>query len=265
MSKLLVEDELWARVEPLLPRPKPRRFRYPGRKPLDNRAALTGILFILKTGLPWNDLPREMGCGSGAACWVRLHEWHRLGVWEVLRAVLLAELRHADKIDWSRAAVDATTLRALRGGDQTGRTPTDRGRKGTKDHLLTDGGGLPLAARVTGANRHESTQLKALIEVVPPVAGKPGHPKRKPRAVLGDRAFDSQALREWLWAHGIVPFLAKRGEAHGSGLGVYRYVVERTFAWLKGFRRLRLRYERTAFMHEAVLGVAMCMVCFRHL
>ena len=265
MSKLLVEDELWARVEPLLPRPKPRRFRYPGRKPLDNRVALTGILFVLKTGLPWNDLPREMGCSSGAACWVRLHEWRQRGVWEVLQAVLLAELRYAGRIDWSRAAIDATTLRALRGGDQTGKTPTDRGRKGTKDHLLTDGGGTPLAARVTGANRHESTQLKVLIEAVPPVAGKPGHPKSKPAALLGDRAFDSQALREWPWERGIVPFLAKRGEAHGSGLGKHRWVVERAFAWLKDFRRLRLRYERTAFMHEAVLSVAMCIVCFRHL
>ena len=222
MSKLLVEDELWERVEPLLPRPKPRRFRHPGRKPQDNRAALTGILFVLKTGLPWNDLPCEMGCGSGAACWVRLHEWQALGVWEILPAVLLAELRYADKIDWSRAAVDATTIRALRGGDKTGKTPTDRGRKGTKDHLLTDGNGIPLAARVTGANRHESTQLKALVEAVPPVAGKPGHPQSKPEAVLGDRAFDSQALREWLWERGIVPFLAKRGEAHGSGLGKQR-------------------------------------------
>ena len=111
------------------------------RKPLDNRAALTGILFILKTGLPWNDLPREMGCGSGAACWIRLHEWHQPGVWVALHAVLLAELRYADKIDWSRAAADSTTLRALRGGDKTGKTPTDRGRPGTKDHLLS-----PMAA-----------------------------------------------------------------------------------------------------------------------
>ena len=81
MSRLLVEDELWKLVEPLLPAPKPRRFRYPGRKPLDNRAALTGILFVLKTGLPWNELPRVMGGGCGAACGVRLHDWHNLGGW----------------------------------------------------------------------------------------------------------------------------------------------------------------------------------------
>ena len=265
MSRLLVEDELWKLVEPLLPAPKPRRFRYPGRKPLDNRAALTGILFVLKTGLPWNDLPREMGCGSGAACWVRLPEWHRLGGWTTLHRVLLAKLRCADKIGWSRAAVDATTIRALRGGDKTGKTPTDRGRPGTKDHLLTGGGGLPLAMQTTGANRHESTQLLTLVDAVPPVAGKPGAPKRKPAARLGDRAFDSQALREAWWERGIVPFLARRGEEHGSGLGTYRWVVERTFAWFKGFRRLRLRFERTAFMHEAAFTLAACVICFRHL
>jgi transposase len=265
MSRLLVEDRLWELVEPLLPPPKPRRFRYPGRKALDNRAALTGILFILKTGLPWNDLPREMGCGSGAACWVRMHEWHKLGVWVALHAILLAELRCADKIDWSRAAADSTTLRALRGGDKTGKTPTDRGRMGTKDHLLTDGGGIPLAAPATPANRHDVTQILPLVDEVAPVAGKPGRPRQRPDALFGDRAYDSQAHREEFRARGIVPFLAKRRTVHGSGLGVYRWVVERSFAWLKGFRRLRLRYERSAFMHEAILELALCMVCFRHL
>ena len=215
----------------------------PGPQALDNRKALTGILFVLKTGIAWNDLPQEMGCGSGVTCWGRLHDWHQAGVWAALHQVLLAELRYADKIDWSRAAVDATTIRALRGGDKTGKTPTDRGRKGTKDHLLTDGGGLPLAIQTTAANRHESTQLLALVDAVSPVAGKPGAPKRKPEAILGDRAFDSRALREALWARGIIPFLARRGEEHGSGLGAYRWVVERTFAWFKGFRRLRVRFD----------------------
>lgn len=98
------------------------------------------------------------------------------------------------------------------------------------------------------------------------MAGKPGPPRRKPAAVLADRAYAShRPHREWLWSKGLIPFLAKRGEAHGSGLGAYRYVVERTFAWFKGFRRLRLRFERTALMHQAALSVAMCMVCFRHL
>jgi transposase len=123
MAKVLVTDALWAVVEPLLPAAKPRRFRYPGRKPLDNRRALTGILFVLKTGIAWDDLPQEMGCGSGMTCWRRLRDWQAAGVWQGLHEVLLARLREADQIDWSRAVVDSAPLRALKGGPKPGRIP----------------------------------------------------------------------------------------------------------------------------------------------
>ena len=106
MAKPLVTDELWEIIQPLLPPPRPRRFDHPGRKPVGDRPCLTGILFVLKTGLPWEDLPREMGCGCGMTCWRRLQEWQHAGVWIKLHAVLLARLRGADRIDWSRAAVD---------------------------------------------------------------------------------------------------------------------------------------------------------------
>src|SRR5215210_3813299 len=104
MAKPLLTDDLWALIEPLLPPPKPRRRDHPGRKPLDNRKALTGILFVLKAGIAWEDLPWEMGCGCGMACWKRLHDWHEAGVWQQLHQLLLSKLRYADKIDWSRAA-----------------------------------------------------------------------------------------------------------------------------------------------------------------
>src|SRR5579884_1469307 len=92
MAKPLVSDELWGVIQPLLPPPKPRRFRYPGRKRLDDRKALTGILFVLKTGIPWEDLPAEMGCGCGMTCWRRLRELHEAGVWFWLHQALLAKL-----------------------------------------------------------------------------------------------------------------------------------------------------------------------------
>ena len=117
MAKPLLPDELWNRIEPLLPPPKPRRFRYPGRKPIDNRKALIGILFVLKTGIHWEDLPQELGCGSGMTCWRRLRDWHKAGVWQALHELLLAELNAADRIDWSRAAVDSSSVRALGGGE----------------------------------------------------------------------------------------------------------------------------------------------------
>lgn len=265
MQRLLVDDKLWEMVEPLLPPPKPRRFRYPGRKPLENRKALTGILFVLKTGIAWRDLPSEMGCGCGVACWRRLHDWHEYGVWERLKDILLASLHYADQIDWSRAAVDSSSVRALKGGDKTGPNPTDRARSGSKHHVLTDGKGTPLSAQVTAANTHDVTQLLPLVDAVPPVLGQPGRPKQRPAELYADRAYDSQPHREQLRARGIKPRLARRGQDHGSGLGVYRWVSERTLAWLHQFKRLRIRYERTAFMHEAFLAVANCLILFREL
>jgi transposase len=95
---------------------KPRRFRYPGRKRVPDRKALTGIVFVLKTGIQWEDLPQEMGCGSGMTCWRRLREWQAAGVWQRLHALLLARLQAADRIDWSRAVADSASLRALAGG-----------------------------------------------------------------------------------------------------------------------------------------------------
>jgi transposase len=99
MAKPLVSDALWQRIAPLLPPPRPRRRRYPGRRPIADRKALTGILFVLKTGINWEDLPAEMGCGSGMTCWRRLEARTRAGVRPKLHAVLLAELEGADKID----------------------------------------------------------------------------------------------------------------------------------------------------------------------
>jgi transposase len=114
MAKPLVSDELWAIVEPLLPKVE-RRYRFPGRKRIDDRSVLTGILFVLQTGIPWEYLPQEMGCGSGMTCWRRLREWQDAGVWQKLHEILLARLHAAGRIDWSRAVVDSSHVRAVGG------------------------------------------------------------------------------------------------------------------------------------------------------
>jgi transposase len=114
MASPLVPDELWEVVEPLIPEVK-RRYRYPGRKRVPDRQVLTGILFVLKTGIPWESLPQEMGCGSGVTCWRRLREWQEQGVWQKLHEVLLAKLNAAGEIDWRRAAVDSSHVRAFGG------------------------------------------------------------------------------------------------------------------------------------------------------
>jgi transposase len=120
MAKPLVSDGLWERIEPLLPRVE-RRHRYPGRKRMPDRQALTGILFVLKTGIPWEDLPQEMECGSGMTCWRRLRDWNEAGVWERLHQVLLDELQDAEQLDWSRAVVDSSHVRAKGGAPRPAR------------------------------------------------------------------------------------------------------------------------------------------------
>ena len=140
MAKPLVTDALWKRIEPLLPPHKPRRRRFPGRKPIDDRKALTGILFVLKTGINWEDLPQEMGCGCGMTCWRRLRDWNEAGVWQKLHERLLAELHEADRIDWDRALIDSSFVRARGGGGRTGPSPVDRRKKGSKHQIITDAG-----------------------------------------------------------------------------------------------------------------------------
>ena len=114
MAKPLLTDGLWARIEPLLPE-RPARPQG-GRPPLPERATLTGIMFVLKTGIPWEYLPQEMGCGSGMTCWRRLRDLQAAGVWDRIHRSLLDELRKADQIDLSRAVVDSASVRAVFGG-----------------------------------------------------------------------------------------------------------------------------------------------------
>ena len=116
----IVSDELWELVEPLLPR-KERRFRYPGRKRLPDRQALQGILFVLHTGIAWTHLPPELGFGSGVTCWRRLDEWQQAGVWERLHEELLARLRAAGEIEWSRAVIDSSQIQAKKGAPKRAR------------------------------------------------------------------------------------------------------------------------------------------------
>jgi transposase len=123
MDKPIIDDELWRRIGPLLPKPKARREKYPGRKPVPDRAALSGIVFVLRTGLRWRDLPAEMGCGSGVTCWRRLRDWQEVGVWDRLHELLFAELRAAGQIDLSRVVVDSSSVRAIGAGQKLGRTP----------------------------------------------------------------------------------------------------------------------------------------------
>jgi transposase len=148
---------------------------------------------------------------------------------------------------------------------KTGPNPTDRGKTGSKHHVITDAAGVPLATTLTGANSHDVTQLLPLVEAIPPIAGKPGRPRHRPRRVQGDRGYDSQPHRNELRRRGIASNLARRNTEHGSGLGKTRWVVERTIAWLHQFRRLRIRYERRDDIHQAFMAIGCALICLSYL
>lgn len=130
--------------------------------------------------------------------------------------------------------------------------------------MLTDGQGIPLAVSLTGGNRNDVTQLLPLLDKVPPVAGTVGRPRKRPDLLFADRGYDHDIYRRQVRQRGIRPVIAERGQPHGTGLGTFRYVVERTIAWLHGFRRLRIRWERRDDIHEAFLGLAACLITHRH-
>src|SRR5262249_17027059 len=246
----LVPDELWEAIEPLLPGHKARPGKR-GRPPVDDRACLAGTLFVLRSGIPWEMLPLEMGCGSGVTCWRRLRSWQRRGVRKKLRHALLDRLGREGLIDWDKACVDSQSYRADFGGVLTCKNPTDRGKKGTKRHLLVDGNGTPLAVRITGANRNESLLALPLLDDVPPIRQPRGGRRRRPKALHGDRQYGTPRNRAGLKQRRIEDHLARQRTPHGSGLGKIRYVVERGLAWVGQARRLKIRYERLPALYRA--------------
>lgn len=141
----------------------------------------------------------------------------------------------------------------------------DRRKRGSKHHLAVDANGVPLAAALTAANRHDITQLIPLIDAIPTIRGKVGAPLRKPKEVMGDRAYHDDHRRTVLSCRGIATAIARRGQPHGSGLGVFRYVVEQALALFHQFRRLRTRFDKRDDIHEAFMDIGCAMMCWRRL
>ncbi|WP_327668005.1 MULTISPECIES: IS5 family transposase [unclassified Streptomyces] len=257
----IVDDDLWAVIEPLLP---PWPARSPGPKPVEDRMCLQGILYVLHQDIAWQLLPVELGFGSGQTCWRRLDRWQQAGVFEQLHRILLAKLNAAGELDWSRACVDGSHIRAKRGA-ATGPSPVDRRKTGSKHHLICDGRGTPFHVITTAANVNDITQTLALVDGLPPVAGRPGRPRRRPDALLGDKAYDSKAVRHGLHKRRIMPVISRKGAPNIKGLGKLRYVVEQTFALLHQFKRLAVRWERRLELHDAFVSLACSLICWRRL
>jgi len=261
-----IGDDLWEALKPLLP-PEPRR-DHGGPSRVPHRAALSGILFILRHGLRWTDLPQELGYGSGVSCWRRLRQWQDLGIWATVHQVVLNWLGDLDAIDWSRASMDSISVRAKRGGQHTGPSPTDRGKRGSKYHFMVDRQGIPLAVQLTAANVHDSKLLQPLLDAVHPIRrpiGAPGRPRKRPTKLHADKGYDFGFTRRALRQRGIVPRIARRGVESSERLGRHRWVVERTQAWIVSFRKLAVRFDRHAASVLAFLHLACAVICLRFL
>jgi IS5 family transposase len=160
-----------------------------------------------------------------------------------------------------------STRRAWRhpGGEQTGPNPTDRGKLGSKRHLLVDRGGVPLAVRHKAANVHDSNMLEAMLDAVSPIRrprGCSGRPRKHPEKLHADKGYDFHRCRGALRQRGIIPRIGRRGLDSSERLGRHRWVAERTLAWLNRYRRLKVRYERLADVHQAFLSLGCALVCW---
>jgi transposase len=233
-----------------------------GRPRVGHRVVVRVLWFVLTTGARWEDVPPELG-GSGRNAHRRLRAWEEAGIWDRLQADLLRLLKRAGKLDLKTVIIDGVTVRAFGGGEATGPSPVDRRRPGTKHTLMVDRHGVPLAIRTAGAHASDHQPIIPLVLDFPKVGGPPGRPKELPDDAYADRGYDREATRALLRWLGIEPHIAKRRTPHGSGLGKVRWVVERTISWLKGLRRMRVRYDRLGVMIDAGTTLAASVICFR--
>ncbi|MYX18951.1 MULTISPECIES: IS5 family transposase [unclassified Streptomyces] len=258
----LVPDGLWelfARVVPVAPvRPQGG-----GRRRHGDREVLAAIMFVATSGCTWRQTPEVFG-PSWSTVYRRFTEWSRARLWAKLHRLVLDELGARGELDWSRCAIDSVNMRATK-GDLTGPNPVDRGKKGSKIHLITDRTGLPLSIVISAANTHDNLGLEPLVRGIPPIRSRRGPRRRRPAKLRADKGYDYDHLRRWLRSRNIVPRIARRGIESSARLGRHRWTVERTVSWLGGCRRLHRRYERKLEHFLAFAGIAATLICYRRL
>lgn len=260
MASARMPEEFYRELEPLLPPEQPVGPKG-GRPRAKHRTVMKVIWYVLTTGVRWEDVPLEIGC-SGRTAHRRLQEWEEIGVWDRLHVRLLELLRRAGELEHETAIIDGVLVRAFGGGEATGPSPVDRRKSGSKHTVMTDRNGVPLAILTAGANASDHTQIFPILLDFPRVGGKPGRPKELPDEVYADRGYDSDDTRALLAWLGIEPNIARRNSEHGSGLGKVRWVVERTIGWIKGLRRMRVRYDRLKVIQEAWNTLAAAVISF---
>lgn len=259
MADARMPEKFYELARPMLPverQPGPKG----GRPPIGHHTVLRVIWFVLVTGCRWKDVPEEMGC-CGETARTRLQAWELADIWNQLHHLLLTMLRQENELHLETAIIDSTQVRAFGGGDATGPSPVDRRKKGTKYTLLVDRGGVPLVIHAAPANRSDHVEILPTVLDYPHVGGQPGRPRTRPDKLYGDAGYDCEATRSLLRWLGIEPHIRRRKSEHGSHLGRVRWVVERTISWIKGLRRMRVRYDRSGISIDAWTTIAAAVVC----
>lgn len=271
-----VSDALWERVKPLIPvrPPHPKG----GRPAADDRQMFAAIIYVLRTGIQWNALPRELGASS--TVYDRFRWWESQGFFQRLWQAGLAEYDELAGIGWDWQSVDGSTVKAPFAQAAVGPAPTDRGKQGTKRSLLCDRRGIPLALVIEGANRHDMKLLEAPLESQ--VIERPEPTVEHPENMCLDAGYDYEPVYADLYLRGYEPHVRLNPHSHKwywEALAQHpaeeepansleatkqprRWVVERLFSWLNRSRRLLIRWEKLAAPYEAFLKLACALICF---
>lgn len=260
-----VPDEVWQKIEPLLPKPKASGTR--GRPALPYRQVLNGILFVLRTGCQWKSLKKDW-FGAPSSLHAYFQRWQQAGILESLFREMVLYYHHRNRIQWRWQAIDSKSVAAPLGGEHTGKNPTDRGKLGSKRHILVDGRGAPLAVVVTAANSNDVSSALDLLDH--PIIPRP-KTVRRVQHVCADKGYDSEALRQQVRERNYQVHIAKRqfgqpkpslpivGKRHPAR----RWVVERTFSWQNDFRSLRVRWAKKADNWLGLIHLACAFVLWQ--
>lgn len=258
-----VPDSMWERIRNILPQEKQKGT--PGRPCVPFRDVFNGILFVLRTGCHWNAVPEKYG--SGSTVHRRFQQWTRAGLFQAIVRMMLTWYDRVRGIAWQWQAADSKMVPAPLGGQQTGANPTDRGKLGTKRHLLIDGRGVPLSVHITGANRHDIKGFEPLL-TTGMLIKRPESTESNPQHLCLDKAYASEETNRRLEHMGITGHVKQKGEERLPGVGepVYparRWKVERSISWMNNMRKLRVRWEKKVDNYLSLWLLTAALITYR--
>jgi transposase len=260
-----ISDELWAMLQPLLPR-HINLHRFGGGRPrVSDRCCADAIFYVLRTGCQWQALDQTELCAHSTAH-ARFQEWEEAGVFLKLWQAGVEQFDELCGIDWDWLSMDGAITKAPLGGEKTGPNPTDRGKSGVKRSVLTEGHGIPIAVEIEGANRHDMKLTRSTLLGI--VVDRPEPTETEPQGICLDKGYDYDEVRDILHDFGFTAHIRPRGEEakaikREAGFKARRWVVERVHSWMNRFRRLLIRWDKKPQNYLAFLHFACGLIAFR--